>query len=176
MPRRRESPIFSAVPEKVEKAARAISARLRRAGIPHALVGGLAVNAYAEPRATRDVDFLVPVEARAVLGGKPLAASVSGVTIRVGGVNVDLLFPEKGERFLEEAVRQPRMIDRMPVAFPEVMVYLKMTAVRGARDENDILNMLRAGLNPGKVELYLRKHARDLLEDFRQLVAIASLE
>ncbi len=153
-----------------------MSKRLSKERIPHLLIGGLAVGAYAEPRATRDVDFLAPVSAQAVLGGRPLAANVSGVTLRVRGVDVDLLFPEKDETFLEDAVLSPRIIDGMAVAAPEVIVYLKMTAVRGARDENDILSMIRAGLDVRRVEGYLRKNAPDLLPDFRQLVAMAKIQ
>lgn len=35
---------------------------LEEAQLPHALMGGGARNAYAEPRATRDVDFVVAVD------------------------------------------------------------------------------------------------------------------
>jgi hypothetical protein len=35
---------------------------LDEAGVAHALMGGGARNAYAEPRATRDVDFVVEVD------------------------------------------------------------------------------------------------------------------
>jgi len=35
------------------------SERLRALGIPHALVGGLAVGLHGHPRATKDVDFIV---------------------------------------------------------------------------------------------------------------------
>ena len=40
-----------------------VSRRLTALGVPHALVGGLAVGVHGHPRATRDVDFLVGTEA-----------------------------------------------------------------------------------------------------------------
>jgi hypothetical protein len=40
-----------------------ISRTLTALGIPHALIGGLAVGVYGHPRATKDVDFLVGTEA-----------------------------------------------------------------------------------------------------------------
>lgn len=176
MLRRKESPLFSGVSEKVEKAAREVSAWLAAEQVPHALIGGLAVNAYAEPRATRDVDLLVPVTAQAVLSGRPLAGNVNGITIRRSGVNIDLFFPAEDEGFLAEAVQLPRRIDGLPVAPPEVIVYLKMTAARGARDENDVINMIKAGLNLARARNYLTKNAPDLLEDFAQVVELAALE
>ena len=35
------------------------SRRLTALGVPHALIGGLAVGLHGHPRATKDVDFLV---------------------------------------------------------------------------------------------------------------------
>ena len=39
------------------------SRRLSDLGIPHALIGGLAVGIHGHPRATKDADFLVGAEA-----------------------------------------------------------------------------------------------------------------
>ena len=40
-----------------------VSQRLQHLGIPHVLIGGLAVGVHGHPRATEDVDFLVGEEA-----------------------------------------------------------------------------------------------------------------
>lgn len=40
-----------------------VSERLTRAGIPFMLTGSMAMNAYAQPRLTRDVDVVIEVEA-----------------------------------------------------------------------------------------------------------------
>ncbi|MCB9742606.1 MAG: hypothetical protein H6740_08405 [Alphaproteobacteria bacterium] len=53
-------------PAILERAAQ-VSRHLSRLGVPHALVGGLAVGVHGHPRATKDVDFLVGQEAFASL-------------------------------------------------------------------------------------------------------------
>lgn len=50
---------FGALPEGVADAARALSAALDKADIPHAVVGAVAANAHGHRRATQDVDVLV---------------------------------------------------------------------------------------------------------------------
>ena len=49
-------------PEPVTEAAARASAELTELGARFALVGGLAVSAWGEPRYTRDVDLAVAVE------------------------------------------------------------------------------------------------------------------
>lgn len=49
-------------PEPVTQAATRASAELTELGARFALVGGLAVSAWGEPRYTRDVDLAVAVE------------------------------------------------------------------------------------------------------------------
>lgn len=39
-----------------------VTARLEEAGIPYMLTGSMAMNYYAEPRMTRDVDLVVDLE------------------------------------------------------------------------------------------------------------------
>ena len=40
-----------------------VSRRLHQLGVPHVLIGGLAVGLHGHPRATKDVDFMVGTEA-----------------------------------------------------------------------------------------------------------------
>lgn len=40
-----------------------VSERLNELGVPHTLIGGLAVGVHGHPRATKDIDFLVGSEA-----------------------------------------------------------------------------------------------------------------
>lgn len=55
-------PRLAALGTRLRRAfARTISA-LEAAGLPYAVVGGVAVGLHAEPRVTRDLDFVVPVE------------------------------------------------------------------------------------------------------------------
>ena len=54
------SQLRGVVAPEILAAAEVASRKLREAGIPHALAGGLAVGAHGYPRTTDDVDFLVP--------------------------------------------------------------------------------------------------------------------
>ena len=49
-------------PAILQRAAR-VSRLLTKLGVPHALIGGLAVGVHGHPRAAKDVDFLVGPEA-----------------------------------------------------------------------------------------------------------------
>jgi hypothetical protein len=64
---------------------------LEAAGLPHALVGGLAVGTRTEPRVTRDVDFVVPVVDDTDAEAKVLALQ------RIGFI-VDSVFERDGGR------------------------------------------------------------------------------
>ncbi|MFT3841072.1 MAG: hypothetical protein QM723_29040 [Myxococcaceae bacterium] len=54
---------------------------LEAEGLPHALVGGVAVGARTEPRVTRDVDFVIPVVDDADAELKVLALQRSGFLV-----------------------------------------------------------------------------------------------
>lgn len=176
--RRGSSRVFGGSREAVEAAAREIHRRLSEAGIPHAIIGGLAASAWSEPRATRDVDILLPSSARPLIGGggsRVVGERVEGVSIRVQGTPVDLLFPHDDEGFLENVAATAVIVDGVPIATPDVIVYLKLGTGR-ARDENDILNMIRAGIDVDRVRRYLKRHDPSSLDDFEQLVAEADIE
>jgi len=71
---------------------RGIVKALNAAEIPYALVGGLAVSIYAQPRATEDVDLLVAREdlARAVERLESLGFRRAGVPMSVGARRLDI--------------------------------------------------------------------------------------
>lgn len=169
-----ESRIFGGSPERIEKAAREFSQKLTDLGIPHALIGGLAASAWSEPRATKDVDFLVPTDARAAIGGTMLGGDVYGVTLKHGKTRIDLLFPEKHEDFLEDAIAMAPIIEGMKVLSPEAIVYMKIDTGR-AKDLNDIIAIIQAGGNQNRMRKYLEAHAPDLVDDFNSLVLQATL-
>jgi hypothetical protein len=167
---------FEVAKEKFLTAARSVLASLKEADIPHAIIGGFAVNAFATPRATKDVDFLVPRAAGALLGGKRLVGEVEGITTKVKGVQIDFLFPLEGEDFLEEALAHPLEAGGVPIIAADALVYLKICP-RAARrkDLNDVIEMVKAGkLDVRQVRSYLAEHS-DLAEDFDQLVREADL-
>lgn len=71
---------------------RGIVKALNAAGIPYALVGGLAVSIYAQPRATEDVDLLLAREdlARAVERLESLGFRQAGKPMSVAGGRLDI--------------------------------------------------------------------------------------
>src|ERR1700694_2887266 len=108
-------------------AAEVASRKLREAGIPHALAGGLAVGAHGYPRTTDDVDFLVGDEAFVKHAGGLVTLKVP--LIAVGHVRVDLISlkesaGEGGQ--LRPAVDSPRVSEQVPIVPLTFLVYMKL--------------------------------------------------
>jgi hypothetical protein len=91
------------VAQEVLDAMRVASATLKRVGVRHVVVGGLAVGANGFPRATKDVDFLVGDEAFERHPGG-LVTLRPGVPFQVNRVAVDFIGAEEGEGFLARAL------------------------------------------------------------------------
>jgi hypothetical protein len=123
----------------IETAARLASARLTELGVRHVLVGGLAVGAYAEPRATTDVDFLVGPEAWLTSG--LIVSAISGLPVRVGKVAVDSRLAPAEAPGIEEALARGIESEGIPVAPPEVLLLMKLIADR-PRDRYDVSALL----------------------------------
>ena len=127
---------------------RGIVKALNAAEIPYALVGGLAVSIYAQPRATEDVDLLVAREdlARAVERLESLGFRRAGVPMSVGArrrdiqrlikidgtdlIPVDLLVPN-------DPALAALLADRSSIAWEDE--YLSIVSLAGLR----ILKRLR---------------------------------
>src|SRR5438552_2373520 len=80
----------SVVAPEILAAMRSASAQFGRAGVRHALVGGLAVGAWGYPRASKDVNFLVGDEAFECHEGG-IVTMAAGVPIRASGIPIDHL-------------------------------------------------------------------------------------
>lgn len=169
---------FDMVPATVKEVAKEVSAHLTSKGVPHAVIGGMAVSTYSPPRMTKDVDFLVPssaLEAIRELGDTtPLADSVDGVTVNVREIDVDFIFMP--EDMPEETLSGGPTVDGIPVLRPEALVLMKMHAPR-AKDHADVIEMIKAGvIDIDQVRRYIKKHDRDMLEDFESNVMLAEYE
>jgi predicted nucleotidyltransferase len=152
----------------LEDTLRRIAEDLRKLGRPWALIGGLAVGAWAEPRTTRDVDLAVAVandkEAESLvfrlqaLGYAVLAVLEQEATSRLatvrlrppsegeGGVIVDLLFASSGiEPEITRAAMELDIISglRVPVARIGHLMALKLLA-RDDRERPQDSDDLRA--------------------------------
>jgi hypothetical protein len=158
------------VDPRILDAARAASKAMDAAGIRHALIGALAVGAYGYVRATKDVDFLVD-EGAFVHHGGGIVTHKPGVPIEVNGVHVDVLTDAVVEADLDE----PFVTRGVPIVAPEALIYLKLKAHR-RRDKEDVIELLRAGLDEQRVRDFLEEVAPELLDLFLELAERADEE
>ena len=150
---------FAAVPEAIVTAAKEASRRLRELGIRHAVVGGLAVGAHGAPRNTKDVDFLVGLEA--FEGSGLVLTHRAGVPVKIGDVPVDLL-PAEEPSFQQalDAAQDPA--EAIAVISLPVLVQMKLRALR-AHDQDDVRRLIRAGADLGAIREHLRANEPALL-------------
>ncbi|MEO8084120.1 MAG: hypothetical protein ABI780_09880 [Ardenticatenales bacterium] len=143
------------------------SKRLTELGVPHALIGGLAVGMHGHPRATKDVDFLVGDEAFDRTSPLLVFREELRDLVRVGVI--DLLPLPEGHRELSEYLSLPESGD-IPVIGPEGLILLKLLANR-PQDRADISALLDRGISVAAVTSFLRRNASELLPRFAEIVA-----
>jgi hypothetical protein len=170
MPRPDPALLVDVVAAAVLDAWKTASQALLRAGIPHIVIGGLAVGANGYPRATKDVDFLVGEEAFNHHPGG-LVTMNPALPIEVNGVAIDYLSPGKGEQHLAAALAEP------PNSILDAprLVYMKLKASR-MRDRTDVVELVKRGLDVVSCRAYLTAHAPALVAAFDQAVSLAVAE
>jgi hypothetical protein len=159
--------VFHFVSPKVREAAVKTAEQLTHLNIRYALAGGLAVGAHGYVRATTDVDFLVGEEAFEHHG--VLVTFKAGVPIEVEGIRIDYLSPVSLGAQLEAVLNNPPMSEGMAVVPIEVLIYMKLVAQR-RKDQLDVVELVKAGTNVKRVEIYLERYAADLRPLFAELV------
>jgi len=143
--------------EELLSRTRSLLSALERDGIPHVLVGGLALLQYVDARNTRDIDLILALEDLPRLPGFVLRERNEWFgTGDCGPLRVDLLFT--GNPFFAEVARrhsEPRQFLKttLQCASPEGIVLLKLYALpslyrqgqieRADLYETDILQLLR---------------------------------
>ena len=167
-------PVGEVVSERVWRAMIDSSALLSKLGVGHALVGGLAVGAHGWPRATKDVDFLVDDSAWQKTDGG-LVVMRSGLPVQAHGVAVDTLSIRDDESHLQAAIDAAERTEGVPVAPVEAVVYMKLASPR-SRDRQDVIELVRAGLDVSSVRHYLDRHAPHLRGRFDEAVQTAESE
>jgi hypothetical protein len=143
------------------------SRRLTELGIPHALIGGLAVGLHGRPRATQDADFLVGDEAFERTEPLMVFRPELGDLARIGVV--DLMPVPSRHPELGSSLRLPAG-EEIPVVPPEGLILLKLLANR-PQDRADIAALLGAGLSVAVVTAYLRQNAPSFVAAFAEIVA-----
>ncbi|MBX2800520.1 MAG: hypothetical protein KTR31_22770 [Myxococcales bacterium] len=142
------------VARRVLDDARRVSAALTRMGVPHALVGGLAVGLHGHPRATKDVDFLVGPEAFATTS--PLLTFRDELAQVVQWGVIDLIAALPDDPLLAAEVVQGTA-GEIPVVGIEVLVLMKLRASR-SQDLADVEALVRAGSDVSAILDYLRQY------------------
>ncbi len=165
------SNVFRFVAPDVKEAAIKTAAQLDSLNIRYALAGGLAVGAHGYVRATTYVDFLVGEEAFEHHG--VIVTFKAGVPIEVNGIRIDYLSPIALGAQLEDVLDTPPTSDGVAIVPIDVLIYMKLVAKR-RKDQLDVVELVKAGMDVKRVKSYLKQHAKDLLPLFDELVKEAS--
>ena len=137
-----------------------IGEALNAAGVPFALIGGLALAAHRVVRGTSDVDLLAPAEAApqidtvaTKLGYRCLHRSSDVANYLRNDERLDLIFASRpvSLRLLEEARERPTVFGAMPVVSAEGLIGFKLQAItndpRRTQDLEDIRALIRTNLD-----------------------------
>ncbi len=157
------------VSAEILRTAAHVSQRLAGLGVPHALIGGLAVGVHGHPRATKDVDFLVGKEAFAATHPVLVYRDELSDLVRLGAV--DLLAVPLARPDLSRVLGLPGS-DEIPVIPVEALILMKVDAHR-PQDRADVVALLRSGIELGEIRSFLQVHAPDLVARFGALVGEA---
>lgn len=152
------------------------SQKLREAGIPHALAGGLAVGAHGYPRTTDDVDFLVGDEAFLQHAGGLVTLKVP--LIAVGNVRIDMVSfaPADEKEQLRAAVEHAPESEHIPIVPLTALVYMKLKANR-QKDVADLVELLKRGrMDVPTIDGYLDLQAPALRHGWERVKAMAARE
>lgn len=153
------------VSEEILRAVDEASDRLRELGIPHAIVGGLAVGAWGHPRATKDVDFLVRGNDAFAFHGSVVSFKPGVPIASRSGVAIDYLLAEDHQLDLPEGAERGVYIGI------EGLFLLKLRAKR-AQDDADLITLLKRGAPRERIREWLR--ARGLTAEPDRLASLAT--
>jgi len=171
------SPLRGIVAPEILYAAETASRKLREAGIPHALAGGLAVGAHGYPRTTDDVHFLVGDEAFEEHAGGLVTLKLPLVS--VNGVRVDFVSLADSEEEHDQtraAVDSPPSAEDVPIVPLPVLVYMKLKAGR-QKDLADLVELLKRGrIEIDVVDRYLGESAPHQVRRWERVKEIAARE
>lgn len=142
------------------------SRRLTALGVPHALIGGLAVGLHGHARATRDVDFLVGDEAFERTAPVAVYREELVDIARAGVIDLMGIPPEHGDLRLLLTVPEGGDI---PVIPAPALILLKLSAGR-PQDHADVHALIRAGINIFEVRDYLEQCAPGLVPQLAKIM------
>lgn len=148
-----------------------VSGKLAELGIPHALVGGLAVGLHGHPRATKDVDFIVGAEAFAsTLPLLTFREELAGIA-RWGVVDLIAALPGDPVLCADLARGEP---GRVPVVGVEVLVVMKLRASR-SQDLADVEALVKAGADVAAILDFIKTYESKHVAAFARIAQRALL-
>jgi predicted nucleotidyltransferase len=159
---------------------RDVTRRLSEAGIEYMLTGSYALNYYAEPRMTRDIDLVValtPKDAESIIAlfeddyYVPRNAVAQGITNQTlfnlihneGILKVDFIIRKNTEyRRLEFERRQEVAVEdvKLWIVSKEDLIVSKLLWAKDSHSEfqlRDVKNLLKSGYDAGYLETWARK-------------------
>jgi hypothetical protein len=145
-----------------------ISQRLTALNIPHALVGGLAVGIHGHPRSTRDVDFMVGIEAFEKTTPFLIYREELKQIVSVGETDI-MSVPEKYPYLSQEL----RVEEDLPIISLRGLILMKLDAFR-ARDREDVRVLLTQ--DPNRIRVvrdHLQAHAPELIYRLAEVLSAA---
>ncbi len=146
---------------------------LTSAGVTHALIGGLAVNASGYHYTTDDVDFLVVEDEAFDVRASGIRSFKPGVPYRVNGVAVDLLtinddYPEVVKEAMDAVLIEAADSDDIVIVSGGLLVWMKLNAGR-SKDHAAVEGLLKGGHVDAR-------EVRDFLEEVGDDSVIKSFE
>jgi len=150
--------LHEVVSPAILKRASEVSASLRKLGIPHVLIGGLAVGVHGHARATKDVDFMVGAEAFASTTPLLVYREELRELARVGETDI-MSVPDRYPALAEEL----RLEDDIPVISLRGLMLMKLVAFR-PQDQEDVRVLMRSSPERlREVRDYLQTHGPELV-------------
>ena len=143
-----------------------VSRRLQELGVPHVLIGGLAVGMHGHPRATKDVDFMVGNEAFEKT--EPLIVYRDELAQLVAIGHTDIMSVPPGFPSLAEELSSA---EGLPVISLPGLILMKLDAFR-PRDREDVRTLM--GVHRGRlreVRDHLAATAPDLVHRFAEALS-----
>ncbi len=135
---------------------RRIIQALNEASVPYAVVGAVAVSLYAKPRATQDIDLLIPEaaweDARPLMANLGYTLLAFPMTVGAGGIRVHRVTKLEGDALLS--------VDFLVPQSPE-LIWLLGDRVRATTEGIDLWVI---GLRGLRVLKRLRGSAQDLAD------------
>jgi hypothetical protein len=156
MERLKEIDLFFQENDPVHQTMRRVAEGLERAGIPYAVMGGMAVNAHGHKRTTGDVDFLLTPQGFAEFRRRfvpqdfePVPRRTKRFADKANGVTFDILvtglFPGSGEPgpvAFPDPAAVSEVIKNVSVIDLPTLIQLKLAA-RRYQDFGDVVNLIR---------------------------------